>query len=804
MMKSAQSSNIIPLPIDSHLKHIVDLVAKDAWTLIQASPGAGKTTRVPVALQKAFAGKVLILEPRRLAAKMQATRIAEELGVKLGEEVGFVFKGEKAISDKTNILFVTEGTFLRFYENDPLLKVFGTIVLDEFHERHLETDTAFYFLKKTMEKRTDLKVVIMSATLNIELLKKSINSMGEYNVQLPPFERFTHFLPNTPSVLNRDLALKVKDIIIDQCLTHLSHELRGVLVFLPGKKEIDNCYQTLIESTIITDHFELAILHGELSKEEQHFALKPSLLPKKKIVLATNIAESSITIPYVNVVIDSGLERQLQANLLTSFGELVTKKIDRASAEQRAGRSNRTSSGHVFRLYSELDFHSRPAHKEAEIFRTPLNELFFSILQAHQVIERRNFLEAPRDFQEKMTLKSLQTLGLTDEQNRLLACAKKVTGPFPLRLNLVLSQLKELNNDDFFHLQEILLPHVPLLYRRDFSLALKKKISPEAQAQNLDLILLTGFFDLVGQCNNQRITLHNGETFEVLNEKKAELGLITPDHLVIIFNISPQNLVTDFYPIAKKELLHFKERLVTEIKEEVGNQKKKMISALKLGLITVDEKIEYLESNMTDKEEVVRQKLLQTIANFKSQTLYTRLQFFDHFFAQDHKLEDYDWITFTEVFLLEFLDLKEIEQSHLDYFQAELTQDILIFLAPEKGNLFPQLFPEFLNFTDRRKTQLQYEIHGDQYEVFVESYLQDFYGLKSSPLIAEGKIQLTFKLLGPHKRALQVTKDLGSFWKGAYREMYKELTREYPRHHWPLEPDKAPPILLKRQLPTSD
>lgn len=803
-MNVAQSSNIIPLPIDSHLKDIVDVIAKEAWTLVQASPGAGKTTRVPVALQKAFQRKVLILEPRRLAAKMQATRIAEELGVKLGEEVGYVFKGEKAISDKTNILFVTEGTFLRFYENDPLLREFGLIILDEFHERHLETDAAFYFLKKTMEKRADLKTVIMSATLNIDLLKKSITTMGEYNVHLPPFERFTHYLPNTPSILNRELALKVKDIITEKCLTDLSQELRGILVFLPGKKEIEACYQTLHQTPLITENFDLAILHGELSKEEQLFALKPSILPKKKIVLATNIAESSLTIPYVNVVIDSGLERQLQANLLTSFGELVTKKIDRASAEQRAGRSNRTSIGHVYRLYSELDYQSRPAHKEAEIFRTPLNELFLSILQSHNIIERHLFLESPKEFQEKMTLKSLQTLGLTDNENQLKAWGKKVTGPFPLRLNLVLSTLDEINENDFFLLQEILLAHVPPIYRRDFSLVLKKKITTKAKTLNLDHLLLTGFFDLVGLNNNQRITLHNGETFEVVNEKKAELNQVTPDQVVIVFNISPQNLVTDFYPIAKKELLHFSDRLCTETKEEIANEKKKMVTALKLGLIVIDEKIEYLETNEFDRETIIRNKLQELIHEFKISGLYRRLQFFDHFFAKEDHLENYDWTTFTEVFLLEFLDLKVIEQSHIDYFISELTQDILNFLAPEKANSFQQLFPEFLNFTDRRKTPLHYEIHGDQYMIFVESYLQDFYGLKTSPLIAEGKVQLTFKLLGPHKRALQVTKDLASFWKGAYQEMYKELTREYPRHHWPLDPEKAPPILLKRQLPPTN
>lgn len=803
-MKAAQSSNIIPLPIDSHLKDIVDLITKHNWTLIQASPGAGKTTRVPVALQKATGGKILVLEPRRLAAKMQATRIAEELGVKLGEDVGFVFKGEKAISNQTQILFVTEGTFLRFYENDPLLREFSLIILDEFHERHLETDAAFYFLKKTMEKRPDLKTVIMSATLNIDLLKKSINSMGEYNVHLPPFERFTHYLPNTPSILNRELSLKVKETITEKCLQHNFDELRGILVFLPGKKEIENCYQTLKESNLITDHFELAILHGELSKEEQQFALRPSLLPKKKIVLATNIAESSITIPYVNVVIDSGLERQLQANLLTSFGELVTKKIDRASAEQRGGRSNRTSTGHVYRLYSEQDFQSRPAHKEAEIYRTPLNELFLSILQSHQVIERHFFLEAPKEFQEKITLKSLQTLGLTDEKNLLNDWAKNATGPFPLRLNLVLSSIKEINDEDFSHLQELLLPHVPPLYRRDFSRDLKNKVSKKANNLNLDQVLLTGFFDLVGQKNNQRITLHNGETFEVMNDKKAELTQIPSDHIVLVFNISPQNLVTDFYPVAKKELLHFKERLSLETIEELGQQRKKLVTRLKLGLIVVDESVEYIETSVNDREVVIRERLIQTINEFKNSDQFRRIQFFATFFATPESLDLYDWNMITEVFVLEFLELKELEQSHLDYFISELKQDILSFLAPEKANSFQQLFPEFLNFTDRRMTPLHYEIHGNQYEVFVESYLQDFYGLKTSPLIAEGKIQLTFKLLGPHKRALQVTKDLGSFWKGAYLEMYKELTREYPRHHWPIDPEKAPPILLKRQLPPSN
>lgn len=800
-MKQAPEPKLITLPIDSHLPEIAWLVSAHQWTLIKASPGAGKTTRVPAYLKKQVKGKVLVLEPRRLAAKMQAMRIAEELGVELGEEVGFIFKGEKAVSLKTEILFVTEGTFLRLYENDPLLSEFDLIILDEFHERHLETDAAFYCLNKTSKERPDLKLIIMSATLDMDLLKSKLPQLAEFVVHLAPFERQTHHLPNTPSVLNRDLALKIKDVITEQCLQFRTEEIMGVLVFLPGKKEIDECLLTLNDDPTLQRYFDIAILHGELSKAEQLYALSPSEKPKKKIVLATNIAESSITIPFINVVIDSGLERILMANPVTGFGELVTKKIDRASAEQRAGRSNRVMKGYVFRLYSQLDFDSRPAHKIAEIFRSPLEELFLSILQTQNKIEREYFLDAPKDFQEKTTFKKLLTLGLINQDLFLTDLGKKTTGIFPLRINLILNSLTSVNEHDLKLVQQILQNHLPMLYRRDFQLALNRKFLENAKSINIDQTLLTGYIDLVGFHKNQRITLHNGETFQVHSDIKANLQHLSSDQPLIVLDISPQNFVTTFYAIDKNELHNFPHLLTSEKTEEIISNKKKLKTLLKYGLISIHEKIEYVEINTNDKEIVTRKMLDEEIDKFKHSPTYQRLKFFNHFFAKNHHLEDFEWSTFLEIFVLEFMELPIMEQSHKDYFFDELTKEILNFLSPDDGVFFTQYFPDFLSFSDRRKTPVHYEIHGDQYIVYVESYIQDFYGIKETPSIAKGKLELSFKLLGPHKRALQVTKDLKSFWRSAYREMYKELNREYPRHHWPLEPENALPVLLKRQLP---
>lgn len=779
-------------------------MATNVYSLIKASAGSGKTTRVPPELLKITDKKILILEPRRLAAKMQARRIAEEMESTIGENVGYLFKGERCLQESTRLLFITEGMLSRFLEKDYLLEEFSFIILDEFHERHLETDLAFYHLQKVNQKRLaaslpPLHLVFMSATLNTELLKTKLGSLAEFNVEIPPFERQTHFLPNIPSILNAPLSLKIKNTI----LATNQNSLIGILVFVPGKREIAETLSTLQKESTLLSQYEFAILHGELTKEEQQDALLPPVKLKKKIVIATNIAESSITIPYVNAVIDSGLEREYQGHVVTGFGKLHTRKIDRASAEQRAGRANRTGPGVVYRLYSQLDFEQREAFKSPAIMRNPMMEPIISIIKNHQVFEDDLFLENPPPFHLEMGFKQLQFLDILANKS-LTAKGYSIDQSLGLRLSLIAHAYQTTENISIKDLTRTLDDFLDFETKKDFEKALlniKKTPSINKRITDIDELILHGFLDLVGSINvDRKIILQNGENFLLHPKVEETHGKLKAGTLALILSMSANEEVTAILPLEIDSIMQFTEFLTTENHISlVSNGKRKITTKTKLGLLTLVETYLYEEQNTSDRKIQHKKLLTQLVEDFFNDTNFIRYRFFQHFFATNNG-QIFDANLLIEVYLLEWEDLHKIERFQQEEFLRELKEEYLLYIDAKNATHFDIFFPQKMRFTDRRETPLHYEIHGEEYMVFVESFMQDFYGLSDGPKIADGKLPLTFRLLGPHKRALQVTQDLKNFWHKTYKEIHRELTREYPRHHWPEDPSCAPPVLLKRML----
>ncbi len=804
--------NLISLPIDQHLQTISSMVLSSEFSLIKASTGSGKTTRIPPFLLSCTKKKILVLEPRRLAAKMQALRISSELNTKIGELVGYLFKGERSQSEKTRLLFITEGTLIRLIENDPLLGDYEIIILDEFHERHKETDLAYYYLKKIMEKRVQLKmdfhVVFMSATLDSQFLKEKIPDIREFEVIIPPFPQTIFHLPNNPLILKETLPLKVKNTLKVN-LSLIKDTVTGILIFVPGKREIDDVMTSIENDSELMNLYELAPLHGELNPEDQEFALTPSL-SKIKIVVSTNVAESSLTIPYINIVIDSGLEREYHGNMKTGFGKLLTKKIARASAEQRAGRSNRLRNGYVFRLYSEQDFYARANFKIPELLRSPLMESTLSLLRLHHKIEPEYFLDAPPPYHQEMSFEQLSFLGLIDSSKNLTPDGSSLDLGLDLRLSLIEKKIKSLSGRELKELLSILDPYLDFEIKKDFEIKLRTKLTKKNDLNNnsldVDEILLDGFLDVVGIISsNKKVILQNGENFMLHPSVEERMGRLNDGSFVVILMTNAKEEITHLYPIDIGSLLTKTHALTKVIQEELTpNGKKKIITFTKLGILTLNEKISFTEKSVDDKNELIKDLLKNLSSEFLKAEDFIRYKFFSYFYGKDgHRLHDYDPQMLIDVYFLEWAENENINEQLLlkDEFLRELKTEVLGHINKEKAVAFDLLFPIKMKFSDRRDTALHYEIHGENiYEVFVESFIQDFYGLKETPVISEGKIPLTFKLLGPHKRALQVTKDLSSFWLNSYPQMYKELSREYPRHHWPLDPRVAPPILLKRQL----
>jgi ATP-dependent helicase HrpB len=365
---------MIPLPIDPHLPKIISTLRSCGSLVLTAPPGAGKTTRIPRALfDSGFAdhGEILILEPRRLAARLAASRVAQEFGEKLGETVGYSIRYENVSGPKTRIRFLTEAILARRIIHDPNLNGVSTVILDEFHERNLATDLALAFLKQLQKRKPDLKIIVMSATMDAQPVANFLANTSVLSVEGSPFSLDIEYelKPN-----DRPLHEKVTSAVTRLIRTQISGD---ILVFLPGSGEIRRAAEALKPASEQSGILVLP-LHGDLPAAEQKRAIDPA--ERTKAILATNVAETSITIPGIAAVVDSGLARIAGHSAWSGFPTLATAKISKSSAIQRAGRAGRTQAGKVIRLYTRHDFESRPEHEIAEINRADLTE---TVLMLH-------------------------------------------------------------------------------------------------------------------------------------------------------------------------------------------------------------------------------------------------------------------------------------------------------------------------------------------------------------------------------------------------------------------------------------
>ncbi len=370
-----------PLPIDAVVPAIVDAVEADGAVVVEAPPGAGKTTRVPSALldaRLAGAGEIWVLEPRRLPARLAATRVAAERGERVGETIGYSVRFDEAGGPRTRLRFMTEGLFVRRLLADPELRGVSAVVLDELHERHVATDLALAWLRRLREgARPDLAVVAMSATLEAEPVRAFLAGEGRRATTVRSegrrFDVAIEYLPVAQATDDRPLERRIAGAVRQLLRDEPDGDL---LVFLPGAGEIRRAQAALAE---LPQAAELAILplHGEMPLEEQTRAVRPA--GRRKVVLATNVAESSVTIDGVVAVVDAGLARVAAHSPWTGLPTLALAKISRAAADQRAGRAGRTRPGRALRLYTQHDFEQRPAYDPPEIARVDLTDLAMTL-----------------------------------------------------------------------------------------------------------------------------------------------------------------------------------------------------------------------------------------------------------------------------------------------------------------------------------------------------------------------------------------------------------------------------------------
>jgi ATP-dependent helicase HrpB len=403
------------LPIDSLIPEIVASLKREPNLVVEAPPGAGKTTRVPASLLDAGLagdGEVWVLEPRRLAARLVARRVAEERNEKLGETVGYQVRFEEIASARTRLRFVTEGVLTRRLLSDPKLARIGCIVLDEFHERHLQADLALALLRRLqLTSRSDLRLVAMSATLDA-------GAVARYLGDCPSLRSEGRLFPVRVEHLAREDARPLAEQVASAVSRLVVEGLDGdVLVFLPGAGEIRRAQDACASLTAAHDLIVVP-LHGELSADAQDAAVRPAR--KRKIILSTNVAETSITVEGVAAVIDSGLARIARHSPWSGLARLEVARVSRASAVQRAGRAGRTRAGRALRLYTAQDFAARAEHESPEIQRLDLAE---AALELHAAgvgdLTTFDWFESPTTHALDAAEELLRRLGATDARGNV-------------------------------------------------------------------------------------------------------------------------------------------------------------------------------------------------------------------------------------------------------------------------------------------------------------------------------------------------------------------------------------------------
>jgi ATP-dependent helicase HrpB len=753
------------------LQHTPNLV-------IEAPPGAGKTTRVPPAILGLVAGEVLVLEPRRIAARMAARRVASELGEAIGETVGYQVRFEERTGPNTRLRFMTEGILTRRLISDPTLKGVDAVVLDEFHERHLESDLALALLKRLQHARPELRIIVMSATLDAAPIAAYLDGCPILRSEGRMFSLSIRHLPYSPDPVQ---------VQVRRAVEMLTAQPGNILVFLPGIAEIRRAAR---ECEPVAQRAGMVVLplHGDLSPAEQDRVVMPSA--ERKLILATNVAESSVTVEGVTAVIDSGTARFASHSAWTGLSTLQIGRISKASATQRAGRAGRTGPGQVLRLYPEEDFQLRPEHDVPEIARADLSQLLLSLraMNIDQIDDDLDWLTTPPPEAVHSAARLLDLLGATGQMAQRLA-----RFPLPPRLSRVLVEAMDRGVGEegcraaaFLSLgsrtpKNDLLEALGLpqdQHQRQHTEQLLRMARPPKQTSHEDgallQSLLAGFPDRVARLRSgNQVLLSSGLSAEVFGERPGyEFPLVldaedrheNPLPLVrLTSSIEPEWLL-DLFPERMQESTSVLWNRTTERVEAV--------SALLYDKLVIQES----RGNAPDAEAA---DLLARMALEAGIDKFVEKESLDTFLAR---------LAFAG------MDAPDIPQTMRQLCLGchsfnDLKTAATAFLPLLEQSVDSRLLNERAPVSIRLKTGRQTKIHYDHGSTpWISSRLQDFFGMTETPRIGPDKTPVVVHLLAPNHRAVQTTTDLAGFWERLYPQVRRELQRRYPRHAWPERP----------------
>jgi ATP-dependent helicase HrpB len=818
--------------------------------VLVAEPGAGKTTRVPRALLDAgFArdGEILVLQPRRIATRMAARRVAEELGEEVGASIGYMVRFENVGSARTRVRFVTEGILTRRLVDDPELRKVAVVILDEFHERHLHADLGLALLRKLQrERRPELRIVVMSATLAAEPLARFLDA-PVINVAGRPY-------PVEVQYAAKDSEAYTEQRVAQALRGLLASGLDGdVLTFLPGAGEIRRA-QEACEAVARDAGLEIVLLHGDLPAREQDRAVERG--QRRKLILSTNVAETSLTIEGVRAVIDSGLARVAGHSPFSGLPTLGTAPISRASAAQRAGRAGRLGPGRCVRLYTKFDHDARPEHDSAEIAREDLAESRLSIAALGFKIEASDWFEPPPEAAWRAATELLQGLGALDEHNALTELGRRMANqPLHPRLSRLLLEAHKRGAGAAGCIV------AALLGERDVLLSARTRFDRRGQDVQVDRSDLLHRLELIESLGNDRnpsrARAHGLDPAGVAAVSRTSerlsklLGGVRDDYKMtdeardealqmatcaaffdrVAKRRSPGGQTVVFArggsaSLAETSVVREAEYMVVVDAREAKGKSREVVAYMASGiepewlLDLFPERVRDQTSLSFDKK-TERVNALQVLS-YEGMTLdsaahsdVTGPEVSDALAAaaRDHGLDKFvdlgavQELRERSVFaakvdprLTALTDATEDiaykalraaaegKKSFAELRQASIMDYVMMQLDPAMLPRLAALAPEHVSLPQGRRLRVHYEREKSPW---VESRLQDFFGMQKGPRCGEQAIVL--HLLAPNQRPVQVTTDLAGFWQRHYPDIRRELMRRYPRHAWPEDPVNASP-----------
>ncbi|MBX9569691.1 MAG: ATP-dependent helicase HrpB [Candidatus Obscuribacterales bacterium] len=836
------------LPIDDVLPRIVNSLKDAGAVVLKAEPGAGKTTRVPPALldaemallQNGTEAQIVVLQSRRIAARAAATRIAQERNCELGQEIGYQVRYENRSSKATRILVCTEGVFLRRLQNDPLMENIAAVVFDEFHERSIDSDLALALCKQVKEQlRPDLKIVVMSATLSSE-------PISQYLWNCPIVESPGRTFPVETEYLQQAVSSKesIERTAVDGIKRTLDRTERDILVFLPGQAEIRQTAFLLEEQLRLDEKNVILPLYGEMSLDEQRRVLDPST--RRKIILSTNVAETSLTIDGVTAVVDSGYARVNKFDPRLGMNSLHLSRISKASAIQRAGRAGRSAPGYCLRLWTEREHLSLPDFNLPEIARVELSECLLQLmLWGERDLANFPWFEAPPQaaLDQALSLldkldassngmitdlgKSMAQLPLQPRMARLLVegerlgCSERAAlcaavlserDPFKRQQNFkathhtnsdllnrvaALEDYEESGIREHFGMELITGASKQILRARDQLAKLiksKSKAKHPVQAQQDDTPLLksilVSFPDRVcrrREAKGNRAVMVGGRGVRIAEES----GVLDANLFVAVELIDSgqsDSLVKQASVIEEDWLPS--SHLSTDIEVQYDPSRERVIAFKRKRFcdLTLDESPTAPPANL-DLGSVLAEAVqihcdLETLVDEESKQFLTRLHCLQEWLPNEElpNFGDAPWKKLLPEWTAGCTSVQELRDR-------SLLPYLQMHLSREQLALLESEAPPTILMPNGRRAKLVYEI-GKQ--PILSARIQEFFGMHETPKIARNQVSVLLHLLAPNYRIQQITPDLSSFWKNTYAEVRKELKGRYPKHAWPTNPLEKP------------